>query len=247
MASSSTTSPLWIDLPLLWVAVSYLLGALPFAVWVGRMTGRDPRTGGSHNPGASNVARTSGVRWGLLTLGFDAAKGALIPYLILSGMLISGEPPSRDMGELSLSLSLPEWAALSGICGVLGHITSPFLNFKGGRGVATALGAMLALHPGIAGVSIFTWLITLALTRVAAWASLIMSASFVLLSQFSHVGHEVSLFALCAATLITVRHWGHLKRLIGQGAPAYSALPIPHRTPKPPRRGPKKTRKRRRS
>ena len=67
-----------LDIPLLWVLISYGVGALPFAVWIGKRVGQDPRTQGSKNPGASNVARTSGVRWGVITLFFDAAKGVFL-------------------------------------------------------------------------------------------------------------------------------------------------------------------------
>ena len=174
-----------LDIPLLWASISYGLGALPFAVWIGALTGRDPRQRGSKNPGASNVARTAGVKWGILTLLLDAAKGAAVPSLMLAGVLISA--PSEGA-----RLSLDEWAALSGLSAILGHVTSPLLGFKGGRGVATTLGAAMALHAGLATLALAIWLVTLAITRVPAWASLAMSATLVVMSNASGV-EELSL------------------------------------------------------
>ena len=111
---SHSPAPWWpaLDLPWLWLILSYLFGALPFAVWVGRRAGKDPRAGGSKNPGASNVARTSGFRWGLITLGLDALKGALIPSLILAGALISDTQLIDTQERLRWGFNLEEWAAL---------------------------------------------------------------------------------------------------------------------------------------
>ena len=211
-APSSLLMPA-LDLPILWVLIAYIIGALPFAVWVGRRAGQDPRTKGSKNPGASNVARLSGMRWGVFTLFLDATKGACIPILILEGLLISTSTPEATGERIAWHITLSEWAALCGISAVLGHVTSPFLGFKGGRGVATALGATAALHPGIAGVGVCVWLTTLFLTRTPAWSSLAMSLSLIVLSQLEGVSDSVRFFCLGAAVIITIRHWNHLNRL----------------------------------
>lgn len=203
-----------LDLPWLWLALAYVLGALPFAVWVGRRAGTDPRRSGSKNPGASNVARTAGKGWGLITLCLDALKGALIPSLIMSGYLISEAAPIEGQERLRMGLDLSEWAALAGVFGVLGHVTSPFLGFRGGRGVATALGAMGALHIGLAGLGVFVWVTVLMLSRTPAWSSLALALSFVVFSHSPSVSDAVRLFSICASTIIVVRHWGHLKRLL---------------------------------
>ena len=208
-----------LDNPWIWITISYLLGALPFAVWVGRKAGRDPRASGSKNPGASNVARTAGMRWGLITLILDACKGSLIPALILGGYLISDpqQVPQEVTAELFSRITwysgLEEWAAFTGVSAVLGHITSPFLNFRGGRGVATAIGVMFALHFGLASLSVFVWLTVLMLSRTPAWSSLALSACFIIFSQASNVDDSVRIFSVCAATLIVIRHWTHLKKL----------------------------------
>lgn len=203
-----------LDLPWFWLCFAYLLGALPFAVWVGRKAGKDPRQTGSKNPGASNVGRTFGFRWGLITLILDALKGALVPSLILGGYLITEQPIDTELSRISWQSGLEEWAAFSGVAAVLGHISSPFLGFKGGRGVATALGVMFALHYGLASLSVFIWLTVLMMTRTPAWSSLALSASFIIFSQSSTVSDSVRIFSVCAATIIIVRHWTHLKRLL---------------------------------
>ena len=203
-----------LDLPWLWIALAYLLGALPFAVWIGRRAGKDPRRAGSKNPGASNVARVAGRRWGLMTLCLDAFKGALIPMLVLGGYLISEPSANEGHERLRMGFDLQEWAALAGVFSVLGHVTSPFLGFRGGRGVATALGAMGALHSGLAGLGVFVWLTVLMLSRTPAWSSLALAGTFVVFSHSVSVSDAVRLFSVCSATIIVARHWGHLKRLL---------------------------------
>lgn len=202
-----------LDVPLLWVVVSYLLGAIPFAVWVGRRAGQDPRRRGSKNPGASNVARTAGVRWGVITLILDALKGAVIPICIARGLLLSQPDLLEIARDPMWALNLTEWSAICGVAAVLGHVTSPFLGFRGGRGVATALGATAALNLNIAALSACAWIVTLIITRVPAWSSLVLCASLIFLSNAQGVPDSVHLFSICVAAIIAVRHWPHLKRL----------------------------------
>ena len=183
------------DFPLLSLLIAYILGSLPFAVWVGRWKGNDPRTGGSKNPGASNVARTLGLKWGIFTLVLDSLKGALATWITFS---IVGEG----------------WGAVAGIFAVLGHCTSPFLGFRGGRGVATTAGALLILHPGLAGVSIFGWLSVLFVSKKPALASLSMAGALVVLSHSIGVPDHVRIFSVSASTVIIIRHWAHLIKII---------------------------------
>ena len=197
--SSSFTSPLF-------VALAYLIGALPFAVWVGRARGVDPRSRGSKNPGASNVARTLGLKWGLLTLALDALKGAAGVWLVSFGVPFLS--PQSDLQGLTYLHSATAFAA------VLGHTTSPFLAGKGGRGVATSAGALLALHSGLGLLCGLVWALTLLITQTPAWASLTLAGLMVALSTHPDVSDPVRLFVILSAALIMVRHWGHLKKLI---------------------------------
>src|SRR5258706_8084866 len=118
---------------LLVLVASYLAGSIPTGVLLGRLRGIDPRAHGSGNIGATNVARTLGKGLGVLTLVIDCAKGAG-PVLV------------------TRALDLPaEWVAAAGGAAVLGHVFPVWLRFKGGKGVATALGVFLSLAPAAGG------------------------------------------------------------------------------------------------
>ena len=107
-----------------------------------------------------------------------------------------------------------EWAAASAFLAVLGHCTSPFLGFKGGRGVATTLGGLVLLHSGLMWICMFQWVIVVFLTRKAAWASLIMAGLLVMGSQASDVDDPTRFFCMGAMALILIRHWEHIKELL---------------------------------
>lgn len=112
-------------------ALSFLVGSINPATILARALGRDLRSSGSGNPGATNAARVLGPRWGVVVLLLDVAKAWLPSLLVL-----------RTMGTLA--------AIVAGTAVVLGHMFSPFLRGKGGKGVASALGALLAIAPGVA-------------------------------------------------------------------------------------------------
>ena len=180
--------------PWLMVGIGYFLGALPFAVWIGQLAGQDPRKKGSKNPGTSNVTRLIGWKWGLTTLFFDLGKGLVVALLGLS------------WGK--------EWAALCAFIAILGHCTSPFLGFRGGRGVATTLGGLAVLHIGLMWICMFQWVVILFFTRKAAWASLLMAAILVIGSQASDVDDPTRFFCMGAMGLILIRHWDHMKGIL---------------------------------
>jgi glycerol-3-phosphate acyltransferase PlsY len=134
----------------------YLLGSLSFAILLSRLTGSpDPRAGGSGNAGATNMLRLAGKKLAVLTLIGDVCKG-MIPVLIARG--------------LDLDPRLQAWI---GLCAVLGHLFPLYFRFRGGKGVATAAGMLLALYPPAALLAIGAWLLTFYLTRTSSLASLI--------------------------------------------------------------------------
>jgi len=113
---------------ILWILLAYLVGSAPFGLLVSRAScGQDPRTGGSGNVGATNVARLCGPGWGALTLALDILKG-LAPVAV-----------AMSFNQSATFLSLTALAA------VLGHVFSPFLGFRGGKAVATTIGVFLPL------------------------------------------------------------------------------------------------------
>jgi len=146
------------------VIVAYVLGSISFAVVVSRSMGlQDPRTFGSGNPGATNVLRTGNKTAAVLTLLGDAAKGWVAVWLAQ---------------HLAGQFQLPDLVVgLAAIAVFLGHVYPVFLKFKGGKGVATALGVLLALQPWLALATVATWIIIAYASRYSSLAS-IVSAVF---------------------------------------------------------------------
>ena len=135
-------------------AAAFACGSIPFGPIVARAHGIDLRTVGSGNIGATNVGRALGRGWGILVYVLDAAKGAL-PVMVAGSManILGKQPEDMAPGELWGWLSLP-------VAAVLGHMFSPWMGFKGGKGVATGSGAMLAVWPVLTGpvvVAIGLW------------------------------------------------------------------------------------------
>ncbi len=136
--------------------VGYLLGSLSSAVLVSRMLGlADPRTTGSRNPGATNVLRYGGKRAAILTLAGDVAKGVIAVVL------------ARLATDDSLTLALTALAAF------VGHLYPVFFGFRGGKGVATALGVWLALVPWVGALLLGTWLLVALVFRYSSLAALV--------------------------------------------------------------------------
>jgi glycerol-3-phosphate acyltransferase PlsY len=135
---------------------SYLLGSVSTAILVCRLLGYpDPRSTGSHNPGATNVLRTGGKVAAIVTLIGDVAKG-VVPVLV------------------ALHLDMPESiAALCGFCAFLGHLYPVYFDFRGGKGVATAIGAVAALHWPTALAIALVWLTVAATTRISSLAAIV--------------------------------------------------------------------------
>ena len=142
------------------ILLSYLLGSIPFAVVVSRLMGlQDPRSFGSGNPGATNVLRSGSKKAAVLTLVGDAAKGWLAVMV---------------EAYVSREFSLPvEVLAACAVAAFLGHVYSLFLKFKGGKGVATALGVLLALEPWLALAVAGSWLLIAYVSRYSSLASLV--------------------------------------------------------------------------
>ncbi|NQS70681.1 MAG: glycerol-3-phosphate 1-O-acyltransferase PlsY [Desulfobulbaceae bacterium] len=185
---------------LLCIILSYLLGAVPFGVLLSRSSGIDIRSQGSGNIGATNVARLLGKKFGLLTLLCDMGKG-FIP--IFCTALLMQEDPQRQL-----------IMALSGAATVLGHMFPVYLSFRGGKGVATALGLFLYLAPGAVALVLLVFLATLRLFRYVSAASLAGAASMPLwLFLLSGEPWKITL-ALFVAAMIWLKHIDNIKRLL---------------------------------
>jgi len=158
----------------LFVGVAFLAGSIPFGYLIGLAKGVDIRTKGSGNIGATNVGRVFGKPLGLICFIFDAAKGAA--PVLLAGWL---------MGTLGSNLSNINqtdawWWLATAFASVLGHSFSPWIGFKGGKGVATGFGSMAALWPIVSvplGAAAVVFILTLLITRFASLASILAATT----------------------------------------------------------------------
>ncbi|MBM4189416.1 MAG: glycerol-3-phosphate 1-O-acyltransferase PlsY [Betaproteobacteria bacterium] len=184
---------------LLTLLAAYLLGSLSAAVLLSRAFGLpDPRSYGSGNPGATNVLRTGNKKIAALTLLGDGIKGALAVWLAMA---------------MGTQFSTQSWLpALAGLAAFVGHLWPVFFGFKGGKGVATALGVLLALNPLLGLATLLTWLAIFALTRISSLSALVASAA----APFFAAGlDEPGLGALVILViLIFWRHRTNIQRLI---------------------------------
>jgi glycerol-3-phosphate acyltransferase PlsY len=180
---------------LLAIAAAYLCGAVPWGVVLARLAGVDPRRAGSGNIGASNVARTAGATLGLATLVLDVAKGGLPPWLAW-----------RATGDVGL-------AAATGVAAFLGHVFPVTLGFAGGKGVATALGVLLALCPPAAAAALVVFLLAFALDRRASVASLAGTLAAAATPPLVGAPRLVAGTAIVMALVVVARHRDNLRRL----------------------------------
>lgn len=208
--------------PLLAILAGYLIGSLSFAVIVSRLMGlSDPRSYGSGNPGATNVLRSGNKAAAILTLVFDALKG-YVPVLLV---LLFG--PDIGLGEGT--------AALVGLAAFLGHLWPVFFGFKGGKGVATAAGVLLAVNPLLGAATLATWLIVAYFTRYSSLAALVASVFAPFYQMLIWGMGPVVLTAGLMGLLLIWRHEANIRKLlngtesrIGQkaaGAQAAAAKP----------------------
>lgn len=186
---------------LLAIVVAYLIGSLSFAVIVSRGFGlADPRSYGSGNPGATNVLRSGHRGAAVLTLAFDALKG----WLPVFAVLVYG--PRFGLGEGA--------AAAAGLAAFAGHLWPVFFRLRGGKGVATAAGVLLALNPWLGAATLLTWAIIAAFFRYASLAS-VVAAVFAPFYQLLIWGLTPALPAIVAMSLLLLwRHQGNLRKLL---------------------------------
>ncbi|RMX02659.1 glycerol-3-phosphate 1-O-acyltransferase PlsY [Corticibacter populi] len=193
------------------VLLAYLLGSVPFAVVVSRLLGlRDPRSFGSGNPGATNVLRSGSKLAAALTLLLDAAKGWL---------------PVALVGWFGGRWGLWDGAqAAVGLAAFAGHLWPIFIRFKGGKGVATALGVLLGLSPWLGLAVALTWVIALALSRMSSLSSMVaavLAPVYYLLGGGAAWPYDrmVLLAIGVMAVLLLYRHRANMARLLAGQEP----------------------------
>ncbi|HSS95920.1 MAG TPA: glycerol-3-phosphate 1-O-acyltransferase PlsY [Terriglobales bacterium] len=200
------------------VVFSYLLGSIPFGYILVRIfRGQDVRESGSGNIGATNVARSSPVL-GLLTLLLDAAKGlCAVGYVQL---IINNSEPTYGSHKLHPLV----YATLAALIAVIGHMFPVWLKFKGGKGVATALGSFVLIAPKAILISIGIFVVTLLLFRLVSLSSILTVALFPVLFWLMHEHRDqVFVLAMVAACslMIVLKHHTNIKRLLNHAEPRF--------------------------
>ena len=181
----------------IYLMVGYLIGSLPFAVIVSKAFGlADPRSFGSGNPGATNVLRSGNKLAAALTLIGDAAKGWLAMVVVAK----------VDAGGTAV--------ALAGLAAFIGHLFPVFLKFKGGKGVATAVGVLIGLDGWLALGAVLVWLATALITRYSSLAALVAAAVAPALAFWLHGTVVSTQMVLVMCLLLVWRHKENIKRLL---------------------------------
>jgi glycerol-3-phosphate acyltransferase PlsY len=189
--------PEFVSLPTLLLIAAYLIGSLSSAIILCKLAGLpDPRTQGSGNPGATNVLRFGGKKLAATVLLLDVLKG-VIPVVVAH------------------ALSLPmEWVAATALAAFLGHLFPVFFQFKGGKGVATALGGFIALSPSLAGVALLTWLLVFLISRISSLSAILAAAMTPVYSLWLIDSLTARWIILVMALLLVIRHHGNIRRLL---------------------------------
>ena len=188
-----------------WLVGAYLIGAIPFGFLIGKMRGVDVRTVGSKNIGATNVFRTVGKKWGLLAFFCDVMKG-FIPTLLAS--------------HFSTSASFSHLPLCVAIACVVGHMLTPYMKFKGGKGVATAFGALIALMPATVGIAFALFAIVFACSHYISLGSCVAAtalAVMVWIPFLDHAGYRdlpLCILVTLIAAFIVWKHRSNIGRLV---------------------------------
>lgn len=183
--------------PILAILAAYLLGSVPFAMISSKVFGlADPRTYGSGNPGATNVLRSGNKKAALFTLIGDALKGAVAIIV------------AREMGFSDTVVALVALAVF------LGHLYPIFLKFKGGKGVATAAGVLLALDPVLGLAVAGTWLFVAYVSRYSSLAALIAAGAAPVIAVLMHGATNQTIVVGILGMALIGKHWQNIQRLM---------------------------------
>ena len=199
------------EIGILLLIISYLIGSIPFGLIIGKAAGKDIRKSGSGNIGTTNVVRTLGIKLGLLAAVCDIAKGTIITILvyILEGAGIWRNPFVINGDSLY---------ALYGLVAVIGHCFSIYIKFKGGKAVATSLGVLFTVVPWAAVAALIGYGFVLLITGFVSLSSTIAAISAVIVTfiVYGYINGQLftSIIILLLALMIFIKHIPNYKRLI---------------------------------
>jgi glycerol-3-phosphate acyltransferase PlsY len=187
------------------IVAAYLLGSIPSSVWYGiGYFGIDVRKHGSGNAGATNTFRVLGKRAGTVVMLIDVLKGWTATCL--ASMLFY----MNTIGETELLM----YKIIFGIIAIIGHIFPVFVNFKGGKGIATLLGMVLAIHPELASVCITIFILTLIASQYVSLSSILSTLAFPVLSWVGVFGHPEPLLIVFGFTMFVLVVFTHQKNIV---------------------------------
>jgi glycerol-3-phosphate acyltransferase PlsY len=186
-----------LTLPIAAIVAAYLIGSLSSAIILCKLAGLpDPRSEGSGNPGATNVLRIGGKKLAATVLFIDVIKGVL-PVTIVS------------LAGFDLV-----WVTATAFAVFLGHLYPVFFQFKGGKGVATALGGFLALSPLLGGAILLSWLFVFIISRISSLSAIIAASLAPLYSMWLIHSLEARWIIFVMTTMLLIRHKSNIKRLL---------------------------------
>lgn len=190
------------------IILAYLIGSIPSAVWIGRtFYNTDVREYGSGNAGATNTFRVLGYRAGVVVLIMDVLKGFVAVKL---AYFIGDYDPNLQEVFIDYELAL-------GVCALFGHIWPVYVGFRGGKGVATMLGILLAVHWQAALLCSAIFLVMLIVTGYVSLSSMTSGIMFpVIIMIFYSTNSSINIFSLAVAILVLVTHQRNIERLIAR-------------------------------
>lgn len=191
------------------IVIAYMIGSIPTAVWVSKyFFGIDIREYGSGNAGATNTFRVLGTKWGTFVMSVDILKGVMagLLFLLLPAQYLGAD---HELHRTNFQICL-------GLAAVIGHIFPLWANFKGGKGVATVFGMVLAIQPMVAVYCIIIFICVLFLTRFVSLSSMLAGIAFPLIILLIY--HEnvplYRIFAIAVAIMIVFTHQKNINRLL---------------------------------
>lgn len=190
---------------LILIGAAYLIGSIPTGLLLGKAYGIDVRKEGSGNIGATNLYRTVGRKVGIITLLGDCLKG-LLPVIFVK-----------------FSALPPEAAALVGLAAFCGHVFSVFLKFRGGKGVATALGVFLALAPVAVAIAIALFALVMFVWRYVSLGSIVAAAAMPVAVFFLGGSRAVTAVTIVIAAIVIIRHHENIGRLLSGNESRFKA------------------------
>jgi glycerol-3-phosphate acyltransferase PlsY len=195
---------------LLPAAIGFLCGSIPFGYWAGKLKGVDIRQHGSGNIGATNVIRVCGKPIGIPVFILDMLKGFL-PVMWVKASFASNPAPGMDLASAA--------AVLTGFAAILGHTFTPWLGFKGGKGVATATGVLVGIAPVAMLAGLAVWLAAFFSTRYVSLASMLAAVTVpvtmaVMMGRSGRWDGVLLGFGVLVALLVILRHRANIKRLL---------------------------------